>query len=185
MNSSLSAALDVAERTVRFTDQFFDRLGCLLPEERSSDGIPSIADFLLLDLPNVRDELAQRFEERTFATNDPEVRVYIGTGTLVLALAVHTSLVENSVEAFWLFVDRRRRRDIPVDQPGHWAEGCPPRGRGHPSVIGTSAEARPRPATDEADANENGRATRLGMEGVARCLGSPNGIRTRAATLRG
>jgi hypothetical protein len=48
----------VPDRTVRFTEQFFDRLDELLPEQRASDGTPSITDFLLLDLPAIRDRLA-------------------------------------------------------------------------------------------------------------------------------
>lgn len=79
------------ERQVRFTEQFFNRLELLLPEERGADGTPSITDFLLLDLPTVRDDLASNFESRTFPTNDPDVRVYIGTGLLVRAFAVYAA----------------------------------------------------------------------------------------------
>ncbi len=95
----------VAERLVRFTDQFFDRLGLLLPEERGADGMPSVTDFLMLDLPFVRDELAQRYEERTLNTNDPDVRVYIGTGALVRAFAVYATLSDDTVDVFWLSID--------------------------------------------------------------------------------
>jgi hypothetical protein len=45
------------ERQVRFTEQFFNRLEWLLPGERAADGMPSITDFLLFDLPRVRDRL--------------------------------------------------------------------------------------------------------------------------------
>jgi hypothetical protein len=48
----------VTERQVRFTEQFFERLDSLLPTERGADGTPSVTDFLLLDLPAVRDRLA-------------------------------------------------------------------------------------------------------------------------------
>ena len=95
----------MTERLVRFTDQFFDRLGRLLPEERGADGTPSITDFLMLDLPFVRDELAQRYEERTLSTDDPDVRVYIGTGTLVRAFAVYATLADDTVDAFWVSID--------------------------------------------------------------------------------
>jgi hypothetical protein len=56
-----------------------------LPDDRAADGTPSVTDFLLLDLPPVRDDLANNFEGTTFETDDPEVRVYIGTGILVSA----------------------------------------------------------------------------------------------------
>ncbi len=52
------------EVQVRFTEQFFDRLDLLLPDERGLDGTPSVTDFLLFDLPTVRDELATDFEGR-------------------------------------------------------------------------------------------------------------------------
>jgi hypothetical protein len=64
----------VPERQVRFTEQFFNRLDWLLPDERGADGAPSVTDFLLLDLPPVRDDLATNFEATTFETDDPEVR---------------------------------------------------------------------------------------------------------------
>jgi hypothetical protein len=96
----------VADRQVRFTEQFFDRLDQLLPDERGHDGTPSVTDFLLLELPAVRDDLAEDFEHRTLPTDDPDVRVYIGTGVLVRAYAIYASLVDDIVEAFWLSVDR-------------------------------------------------------------------------------
>ena len=99
-------AANVADRQVRFTEQFFDRLDQLLPDERGHDGTPSVTDFLLLELPAVRDDLAEDFEHRTLPTDDPDVRVYIGTGVLVRAYAIHASLVDDIVEAFWLSVDR-------------------------------------------------------------------------------
>jgi hypothetical protein len=49
-------------RVVRVTQQFFDRLDELLPEERSASGTPSATDFLAHDLPNVIDALALDFE---------------------------------------------------------------------------------------------------------------------------
>lgn len=104
-SSALSAVPVVTERLVRFTDQFFDRLGLLLPEERGADGTPSITDFLMLDLPFVRDELAQRYEERTLNTDDADVRVYIGNGTLVRAFAVYATLSDDTVDVFWVSID--------------------------------------------------------------------------------
>lgn len=40
-----------ADRLVRFTDEFFDRLDTLLAEERTVDGSPSVTDFLVFDVP--------------------------------------------------------------------------------------------------------------------------------------
>ncbi len=64
------------ERTIRLTDQFFDRLRSLLPDERGVDGTPSVTDFLVFEVPPIRDRLASDFEGSTLATADPEVRVW-------------------------------------------------------------------------------------------------------------
>lgn len=93
------------EHQVRFTEQFFDRLDLLLPDERGADGTPSVTDFLFLDLPTVRDELATDFEGRTFATADPAVRVYIGTGVLIRAFAVYVAREGDSIDVFWITID--------------------------------------------------------------------------------
>lgn len=45
-------------RQVRFTEQFFERLDELLPPGRPDDGGPSASDFLLHELPNVIDAIA-------------------------------------------------------------------------------------------------------------------------------
>jgi hypothetical protein len=95
----------VPERQVRFTEQFFNRLDWLLPDERGADGTPSVTDFLLLDLPPVRDDLATNFEATTFETDDPEVRVYIGTGILVSAFAIYAAREGETIEAFWITID--------------------------------------------------------------------------------
>jgi hypothetical protein len=55
-------------RQVRFTEQFFDRLDRLLPAERGHDGTPIVTDFLLLELPAIRDDVAEDFEHRTLPT---------------------------------------------------------------------------------------------------------------------
>ncbi len=67
---------------------------------------PSVTDFLVFDLPTLRDDLARDFEGRTLPTDDPDVRVYIGTGVLVRALAVFAALDDDAVEAFWITIDR-------------------------------------------------------------------------------
>ena len=103
----------MAKRLVRFTEQFFDRLAWLLPEERGADGTPSITDFLVHDLPTVKDRLAEDYERNTLATDDPEVRVYIGAGALVSRYAIFTALEGDDVEAFWLTIEER------PDEPFH------------------------------------------------------------------
>lgn len=99
------------DRQVRFTEQFFDRLETLLPDERDAHGTPSVTDFLLLDLPAVRDRLASDFEHNTLTTDDPDVRVYIGSGILVRRFAIYVALEADTVEAFWLTIDRSRDND--------------------------------------------------------------------------
>jgi hypothetical protein len=96
----------VPDRVIRFTEQFFDRLAELLPEERGADGSPSITDFLLLDLPAVRNALAADFERFTLATHDPDVRVYIGAGVLVRTMTVYASIEQHDIEAFWIELER-------------------------------------------------------------------------------
>ena len=95
----------MSDRQVRFTEQFFDRLDLLLPGDRGSDGTPSVTDFLLLDLPRVRDGLATEYFDNTLPTDDPEVRVYIGAGLLVLRFAIYVALEGETVEAFWLSIE--------------------------------------------------------------------------------
>ncbi len=77
----------MAERQVRFTDQFFDRLEVLLPFERDASGAPSVTDFIVLETPRLRDRLAADYEGSTMPTEDPEVRAAIATGR-----SSHTSL---------------------------------------------------------------------------------------------
>jgi hypothetical protein len=88
----------VPDRQVRFTDQFFDRLDELLPDERREDGTPSVTDFLLFELPAIGDDLADDFEHWTLPTDDPDVRVYIGKGVLVRAYAIYAIYVGEIIE---------------------------------------------------------------------------------------
>jgi hypothetical protein len=96
----------VAERQVRFTDEFFNRLDLLLDEERGPDGTPSRTDFLVFEIPSIRDKLAEDYEAATLATDDPLVRVYVGGGRLVAGVAVYRTLAsDGAVRAFWLSID--------------------------------------------------------------------------------
>lgn len=77
-------------RPVRFLQAFFDDLDAQLPEERTDDGTPSATDFLLHDLPRLRDLLALNFEHNTLPTPGGEpVRVLIQAGTLVRSAALY------------------------------------------------------------------------------------------------
>ena len=92
------------DRRVRFTDSFFDRLDGLLPDERGADGSPSATDFLLYELPRIRDLLAIAYEANTLATDDPDIRVYIGGGVLVEGIAVYAIRTGDVVEVIWLSI---------------------------------------------------------------------------------
>ena len=94
------------ERLVRFTQSFFDRLDDLLPDERGADGSPSATDFLLYELPRIRDLLSTDFERNTISADLSEMRVYVGAGLLVRSVALYAILAEDdAVEVIWLAID--------------------------------------------------------------------------------
>jgi hypothetical protein len=83
----------MTDRLVRFTESFFVDLDDQLPEERSASGAPSATDFLLYDLPRLRDALASGYEQSTLPVPDlAPIRVLAGTGTLVAAVALYAFL---------------------------------------------------------------------------------------------
>jgi hypothetical protein len=95
----------MAERVVRFTPQFFDRLDELLPAERSPEGEPSTADFLLYDLPRIRDQLADNFEGNTLPADEEPVRVWVGSGVVVSNVAVFAHVAgDDAVEVISLLI---------------------------------------------------------------------------------
>ena len=74
----------MTRRIVRFTELFFSNLDEQLPSERPGNGQPSVTDFLVFDVPTIRDRLAEDAEGCT--TSVPpghNVRAYIGNGLLV------------------------------------------------------------------------------------------------------
>lgn len=88
------------DRLVRFLPQFFDELDDQLPDQRGSQGSPSAADFLLYDLPPIRDLLASGFERNTLEVPGAEpLRVLIGSGTLVRAVAIYAYLDDDDTVA--------------------------------------------------------------------------------------
>ncbi|MEQ1701153.1 MAG: hypothetical protein ABMA25_13655 [Ilumatobacteraceae bacterium] len=95
----------MTERTVRFTESFFDRLEELLPSERGADGTPSITDFLSFDIPAIRDRLARDAIEATLTTAIPGVRACIGTGTLISGFVAYVVVDDHDVEVFALSFD--------------------------------------------------------------------------------
>ena len=93
-------------RVVRVTEQFFDRLDQLLPAERSADGTPSAADFLLLVMPLIIEKLATDFEASTVPSPRTPTRTLVTTSMLVSAIAVHVELIDDeAIEVFWLDLD--------------------------------------------------------------------------------
>jgi hypothetical protein len=107
----------VPDRVVRFTEQFFNRLDWLLPEERGSDGTPSITDFIVHELPRVRDRLASDYIEHTLPTDDADVRVWIGAGILVHRFIVYTAVEGGDVEVFWITIEHVDDDDRDPDEP--------------------------------------------------------------------
>ena len=86
----------VTERLVRFQPSFFADLDNVLPSERSPFGAPSATDFLLYDLPPVRDVLASDFERRTVpVASGDRLRMFVGSGTLVRTLVVYAYLADD------------------------------------------------------------------------------------------
>jgi hypothetical protein len=106
-------AVKVPDRLVRFSEQFFNRISWLLPEDRGLDGTPSITDFLLLDLPRVRDRLAADYLANTFATDEGDVRVCMSAGVLTACFALYCALEGETVEVFWLTIDEGNDDDQP------------------------------------------------------------------------
>ncbi len=95
----------MTDRVVRFAPQFFERLDELLPAERSPEGEPSAADFLLHDLPRIRDQLAADFEGNTLPTEDDPLRVWVGSGVVVSNVALFAYIAgDDTVEVISLMI---------------------------------------------------------------------------------
>lgn len=84
------------DRIIRFLESFFDDLDSQLPAERSADGEPSATDFLLYELPRLRDQLASDFDGNTLALPGlAPLRMMIGAGTLVHSVAIYAYIDAN------------------------------------------------------------------------------------------
>ena len=93
------------ERRVRFTEEFFEQLDVLLPEERGADGTPSVTDFLVFEVPPIRDRLAADALGTTMPTQNQWVRVSATSGVLISRIAVYVLVAVDEVEVFDLDLD--------------------------------------------------------------------------------
>jgi hypothetical protein len=97
----------MSDRSVRFTADFFDDLDQQLDEERTDEGRPSRLDFLLYELPRLRDLLAADFEASTLAIDDvPHIRVMIQAGQLVSFASLYAHLTaDGAIDVIGLELD--------------------------------------------------------------------------------
>ena len=87
----------MSSRAVRFSRAFFKDLDNQLPEERSGDGTPSATDFLFLELPPIRDSLAEDLEGcTTVLSPGGRVRVAVASGVLVRGFALFLVVNEDT-----------------------------------------------------------------------------------------
>ena len=103
----------MTDRIVQFGHSFFEALDQALPESRTTGGNASASDFLLFELPPVRDLLAADFEGHTVVLPPGgPVRVYIGSGTLVERFALYATLIdEKTVEVLDIYIEQFEQID--------------------------------------------------------------------------
>ena len=101
------------DRLVRFRPSFFDDLDRQLPPDRSATGAPSAADFLIYDLPPIRDLLAADFESATTVVAGVDrLRVFLGAGTLVRNIAVYAHVaLDGQVDVVGVDLERSAEAD--------------------------------------------------------------------------
>ena len=90
----------MTERTVRFTEEFFDRLEDLLPPERDGNGTPSVTDFLASEIPGLRDLLAADAIGFTTPTVIGVVRAYVNAGVLFPSILLYVAIDNHEVTVF-------------------------------------------------------------------------------------
>ena len=95
-------------RQVRVTDQFFDRLDSLLPQERWADGLPSGADFLLHEMLKIIDALAEGYLGVTLPVDDvDDVRMLITSGIMIVFIVVYVVVAaDGGIEIVSLDLER-------------------------------------------------------------------------------
>ena len=85
-------------RIVRTTDTFEAAIDRQLPEQRTTDGVPSRHDFLLNEVGHIIEEYATRFDELPKVVGAPDnVRSLIGRGTLVRFYFVAGRLTDDGI----------------------------------------------------------------------------------------
>jgi len=105
-----------SRRTVRVDQAFFDDLDRQLGSDRGPNGEPSSTDFIVIDLPTVVEEFAERFDALPIAYPDrPDYRVLVIGGTLVVAaLVVGQLIADDTIVLLGIELDL----DWPDEQPG-------------------------------------------------------------------
>ena len=95
-------------REIRVAESFFEELDTQLGSERGPNGEPSATDFIVMDLPQIVDEFAQRFDELPEAVAGVSaVRMLVGVGALVTAYVVHAAeTTSGAVELIGVEIDR-------------------------------------------------------------------------------
>ncbi len=102
-------------RTVRVDPAFFDDLDSQLGNHRGPNGEPSSTDFIVIDLPTVVDEFAERFDTLPIAyPGRSDYRVLVASGTLVAASVVVGQLLADGTIAL-----------LGVEIDLHWPEDQP------------------------------------------------------------
>ena len=95
-------------REIRVAESFFEELDAQLGSERGPNGEPSATDFIVMDLPRIVDEFAQRFDELPEAVGGVSaVRMLVGVGALAAAYVVHgAETTTGTVELIGVEFDR-------------------------------------------------------------------------------
>lgn len=94
-------------REVRVTETFFVMLDEQLGLARGPNGEPSATDFLVVDLPEIVEIFATRFDSLAMVTPEvPAARVYVNAGSMVSIVAVFgLELTDGSVELIGIEID--------------------------------------------------------------------------------
>jgi hypothetical protein len=89
-----------SRRIVRVDSQFFVELDAQLGEHRGPNGEPSSSDFLLLDLPPIAEEFAERFNSLpSMYAKRSDYRYLVATGRLVAAALIVGQLTNDGTIA--------------------------------------------------------------------------------------
>lgn len=97
----------MTRRQVVVLPEFFDHLDQLLPAERSLQGQPSTADFVLHDLTAIIDTPAEAFETKTLPVTGTDVRVLITAGMTVAFVAIYArERADGTIEVISLDLDK-------------------------------------------------------------------------------